>query len=268
MIFTLTHLLLIYTGIVFFSRLIDHEIKIINPNFIFTISALFVALEIMGFISANHLPRVGSIYLNPNIFSAVSVMMMHIYLRGIGFYLSFFGVLLGGSVAMLTIVPIIFKNIFKYFSILIILMFIFFIENIEVLYMMVERALDLIQLIINGVDMNDTPNIDNNISISAQQRYIYLVRSAKDIANMDNYYELNQFEFREGALLSLVSINPFFGMVAFVFFLFVFQNFISSRRYAIGLVFFVWAFLTPVVIPLYFIIFEYEKIVQDYNNLK
>jgi hypothetical protein len=243
--FIFTHLLLITAGIWFTDYLgfIGPDSSIFSSRFSLLLLAyilLIAFFQFTGVLTAPHWPRVTSIFVNPNEMSAWAVFFVIFYANGLRNYVGSAIFFLGGSVALTPIALYSFSRRVKIIIIVLLFLVIYF---VPVVYEIILFGLDKITQLFDGV-FTET-KVFTEI-VSASRRVYYIQESIDDVMTFKNWFTLNSFQFREGALLSLSSINPMLALAVLLFSLW--RIVLGWRAELIPFYFLIaiWLFITPV----------------------
>jgi hypothetical protein len=93
-------------------------------------------------------------------------------------------------------------------------------------------------------------NATSGAEYSAFKRVFYILNTIEDLSTFENYFTINQFEFREGFFLSLVSVNTTLGLLLLSYYIKLSVLFLRKRDYVVVLSIFAWLFILPVFDPL------------------
>ena len=243
--FVFTHFLLISAGIwlIDYLKFIGPESSIFSSRFssLLLVYILLIALfQFRGVLTAPHWPRVTSIFVNPNELSTWAVFFVIFYANGLRNYIGSALFFIGGSVAL---TPIALYSFRRRVKIIIIFLLFLVIYWVPVVYEIILFGLDKITQFFNGIFTEATASTE---VVSASKRVYYIQESLDDIMSLRNWVSLNSFQFREGALLSLSSINP---MLALAVLLFALWRIVLGWRVKLIPFYFlisIWLFITPI----------------------
>ena len=243
--FIFTHFLLISAGIWFadYLRFIDPGSSVFSSRFSLLLLAYILLIsffQFTGVLTAPHWPRVTSIFVNPNEMSAWAIFFVIFHANGLRNYFGSVMFFLGGSVAL---TPIALHAFSRRVKIIVIFALISVIIYMPFIYEIILFGFDKIAQFFNGL-FNETKTFTK--VASASRRVYYIHESLDDVMTLKNWFTLNSFQFREGALFSLLSINPILALAVLLFSLW--RIVLGWRTELISFYFLIaiWLFITPI----------------------
>ncbi|WP_282150310.1 hypothetical protein [Vibrio diabolicus] len=246
------HLFLIFFGIMFFYRISGdkYSLSIVDERWV-KYFFVFAILQVTMILSTRHYPRLTSMLINPNELSTLFLVSLLLLKRKTDIFQSTLLTVSGGS---LSAIPLL---IFR-FPVLIILVIPIVIFNGDLIFELFFKATSFFGLLFQADNLGGFVN-DGSESLSAYRRVSYIVYSINQFFSMDSWLSFNLFQFREGAIWTLTSIWPGFGILVFVFIFNSAIKLIKSKRIILLGVLFIWGFLTPVITPMFFLFFKFDK---------
>ena len=243
--FVFTHFLLLAAGIWFvdYLRFIGPVSSILSSRFSLLLLAyilLIAAFQFTRVLSAPHWPRVTSIFVNPNELSSWAVFFVIFYANGLRNCFGSALFFLGGSVALTPIALYSFSRSVKIIIIVLLFLVIYF---VPLVYEIILFGLDKSSQLFIGLFTTTTTSAEVG---SASRRLYYIQASIDDFLTFQNWFTLNSFQFREGALFSLSSISP---MLALAVLLFSLWRIVLGWRVELIPFYFliaIWLFITPI----------------------
>ena len=246
------HTLLIIYGILFFRGAVRYRLVPCRVNLFLTLNIVLITLQLMRVLPVPHFPRASGFLASVNELSAICLVLLALTGKGaIRRSILLFLTLIGGSVAIAPGLLIAASFLFRIIilsSILILLHF--YGEEFMAAF---KKITDFFHLLIY-TDASDL--WDDSTELSAFRRVSYFTKTYLELIDLTNYVSINKFQFREGALLTIFSLNPLLGLI---FLLWAFKtafDLIRSQDKLFTFVFFVWLLITPIVSIFWFFIFK------------
>ena len=256
-IFTVNHIAYGYFSVVGFQMLSKRKELFLPRNLthgLIFLSIFFILLQATGVLPAPHFPRVSGIYPNPNQFAVFCLCLLFAnfyrnrsFIMGLSAQSSMFApLILWRRFLPLRKVTFLFA-LFVITSLFLALAYWSSLPNLKYMY--------FVDALLNASSLN-MDDIKDAEEYSAYKRVFYLIAARNDFIDLASYASLGAFQFREGFLLSIVSINPIFGILLLVFSLVIGFRFILNRDYIYLVALVGWLFILPFFDPLLILLFN------------
>ena len=272
LVFNYFHIISICMGIYML-----HNLKFITANscetYAFQLFLLaFCVIEFYGLVYNAHAPRLSSLTLNPNSLSALGYFLFFISRSQVEKLLAIFLVLIGGSTSLILcfVGSLIFYGLTNknrpYVIFIVTFVALSVIKYIDTVLSYLERMRLKVTYFYENfsfVFKESTP-LMNTENLSALRRLTYLGESYQEFTNTGWLFK--NFEFREGAVLSLTSVSPILGLLLIVLWL-VYTRAMRGQTVIYFTPFIlIWMFITPIISPLIWIFIRRASVQKRLNH--
>lgn len=211
---------------------------------------IFCFLQLTGVVITDHYPRLSGIYPNPNQFAVFCLFYLILVQRNrvMMLVLSFVS-------RSSTFIPIIVVEFFRNRTfLLLVLVFSVSIllvntKLLEIGDILLTKYWSFFSALTNLSDFSLIEAKDGN-EYSAYKRVFHILSTINDVMTFDSYLTFRPFQFREGFLLSVMSVNQILGFILIGYAIFVVQRFLRKRQFSLIFAVLAWLFILPVFDPL------------------
>jgi hypothetical protein len=248
-----------------FASLIVINILACNQRFIVgnefnAILILSICMSILQFyqlIPSMHWPRISGIFTSPNQFAAFCFLYMYV-VRKRKIMILVLSILTQSSslipAVLLSFASQVFKGKnFRILAYLLLLSAVILLHSLD--YNLLAKYLYFYESLNNFYAENNVGDVPRTV----YTRVNYLIVSLQEITSIELYLQLRSFEFREGFLLTLTSINPGIALIVLGCSLTLLAKFIKEGMYALAFITLMWAFVVPIFEPIFLLLLLNRK---------
>ena len=223
------------------------------------LNIVFCLMQFSGVIVTSHYPRLSGIYPNPNQLAVFCLFYLLLVQRN-RIMILLISLLTRSNTFIPIIVLELFRNRIFYLSLLtlsasILLFNTTLSENAAMFFTKYLAFVDAV----SKLSEFSLEQADDGNSYSAYKRVFYFLSTIDDLISFDSYFSVRPFQFREGFLLSIISVNQFLGFGLISYSIFLGRRFLRARQYALIFALLAWLFILPVFDPILLLLLSAKK---------